>query len=117
MTNREVRAWYHQQIQRIAAADADLAATGTSLEQRARHAFASRREARLKARTLMSDAADVHLLEARDLALYGRPDGPTFESLFQSLHASALPTDEIYRMMIESAGRTNSEFDRRFGAP
>ena len=116
MTNREVRAWYHLQIQRITPADADLAATGTSLEQRARHAFASRREARLKARTLMSDAADVHLLEARDLALYGRPDGPTFESLFQSLHTSALPTDDIYRMIIESASRTNSEFDRRFGA-
>lgn len=84
---------------------------------RARHAFFNRREARLKARTLMPDTADVQLLEARDLALYGRPDGPTFQHLFESLHAAALPADEIYRMIIESAGRTNSEFDRRFGSP
>ena len=64
-------------------------------EMRARHAFFNRREARLKARTLMPDTADVQLLEARDLALYGRPDGPTFQHLFESLHAAALPADEI----------------------
>lgn len=114
MTNREVRVWYHQQIQQIAAAD--LAAAGSPLEQRARDAFSDRRDARLKARSLMPDAADVHLLEARDLAIYGHPDGPTFDSLFQTLHTSALPADEIYRMIIESASRTNAEFDRRFGA-
>lgn len=116
MTNGQIRAWYCEQIGRIALQDADAAAARVPLEARARQTFESRRQARITARSLMESKEEVKLLEARDQTLYDRSDGPSFEDLVQKHQAAGFSTDEILRLIIDSATRTNSEFDRRFGA-
>lgn len=117
MTNGQIRAWYHEQIERIAVEDAEAAAAGAPLEARARQAFEARRQARITARSLMESKEEVKLLEARDPALHSRPDGPSFKDPFEEHQAVGLSADKVYERTIDSAGRTNSEFDRRFGAP
>lgn len=79
MTNREVREWYLARNAAIRARDAELGAAGVSLEERARRDFEARHQARLEARGMMEDAAEVADLGRRDGAKYGDPDGPSFE--------------------------------------
>jgi hypothetical protein len=42
-----------------------------------------RHTARLEARAMMADPTEVELLRARDMALYGNADGPTFAFLVE----------------------------------
>lgn len=93
MTNGQVRAWCNRQIESIAARDSVLAEEEDSLEVRARLAFEARRQARIAARSRMQLKEEVKLLEAPDRAVYGRPEGPSFEDLVERHHADGLPTD------------------------
>ena len=71
--------------------------------------------ARITVRSLMESKEEVELLEDRDRALYSRPDGPSFEDLFEKHQAADLSADKVYERIIDSASRrTNSEFDHRF---
>lgn len=63
---------------------------GLSVQERAEAAWRIRHEARLEARKLMADPAEVELLRARDMAKYGDPDGPTLEHLIERGHRSRL---------------------------
>lgn len=62
---------------------------------------------------MMSDPADVELLQQRDVAVYGNPDGPTFGFLVEKLSEAGLEGDMIYEKIIEGAYRTDT--DRSFG--
>lgn len=71
MTNREIRSWYLREVAKIAALDKGWQERGDSLEDRARQAWRRRHDLRLRAREMMEDPAEVELLRARDLMLYG----------------------------------------------
>ena len=115
MTNQEIRFWYHHQLKQIAQADAVQERDGISLELRARHAHTARHQARLEARRLMTNPAEVQLLEDRDRAKYGHPDGPTFAQLLAAGTAAGLSNDEAHLQILESATRTDAATDRRLG--
>lgn len=79
MTNREIRSWYLREVAKIAKLDEQWAAQGETLERRSYLAWKTRHDLRLEARARMENPDEVALLEARDQAKYGNPDGPTFE--------------------------------------
>jgi predicted small secreted protein len=112
-TNDEVREVYLCTIAGIDEADAELEAAGASLEERARAAYATRHNARITSRAMMSDPDEVAKLEARDLEKYGDKDGPTFAYLMDKGRAEGKSDDEIYADMIGSAQRTNRAVNRR----
>jgi hypothetical protein len=72
-----------QRVAEISKLNLEWVAQGRSLEERARHAWQIRHEARTEARSMMESAVEIEDLRARDLRLYGNPDGPTFEQLVQ----------------------------------
>jgi hypothetical protein len=74
-----------------------------------------RHTARLEARAMMADPTEVELLRARDMALYGNADGPTFASLLEQGRRSGLTEQAIYEAIIAGAYRTNVGLNRRFG--
>ncbi|MCB9701239.1 MAG: hypothetical protein H6711_05065 [Myxococcales bacterium] len=114
-SNEAIREVYLCTIAGIDAADRSRAAEGASLEARARAAFEIRHGARLTARAMMADQAEVEALRARDLEKYGNPDGPTFESLVAAGRAEGKGDDAIYRGIIESSQRTNRKANSRSG--
>jgi hypothetical protein len=114
-SNGEIRARYLELIAAIAPADRALVAAGRSDEERARAAFATRHEARLTARAMMSDPREVDDLRARDRAVYGSEDGPTFDWLVAHDRARGLDADAAYRAIVESAQRTNNAVNELFG--
>lgn len=114
-TDREARAWYLLEVARIPAIDAALQAEGRDAEARARAAWAHRKHARLGARAMMSDPAEVEALRQRDRELYGDPDGPTFEWLTARAAERGLEGDAVWLWIVDSAGRTNPWTDLRLG--
>ncbi len=105
-SNAQVRAHYHRLIEVIPQKDAQWKQEGVSVEERARRAFQIRHDARLTARAMMSEAAEVELLRKRDLDKYGHPDGPTFEQLVAQQRKKGREGDAVYEAIIESAQRT-----------
>ena len=114
MTNYGVRRWYLAQIELIGKEDQTLADAGASLEQRARIAHEKRESARVQARKLMPDQREVALLEARDSARYGSPQGPSFNQLLNQYLATGVSSDVAYLRIIQSAYRTDSTTNQRF---
>jgi len=78
-------------------------------------AWRVRHEARLQARSMMTDQAEVELLRARDMAISGNTDGPTFEFLVQKLREAGLEGDAIYEAIIEGAHRTDAGINKLLG--
>jgi len=78
-------------------------------------AWGIRREARLQARSMMPDPSEAELLRQRDVAVYGDPDGSTFEFLVEELTRVGLEGDEIYEKIIEGASRTDTDINRSLG--
>jgi hypothetical protein len=64
---------------------------------------------------MIADPMEVELLRARDMALYGNADGPTFASLLEQGRRSGLTEQAIYEAIIAGAYRTNVGLNRRFG--
>jgi hypothetical protein len=69
-----------QRVAEISKLNLEWVAQGRSLEEPARHAWQIRHEARTEARSVMESAVEIEELQARDLRLYGNPDGPTLNS-------------------------------------
>jgi hypothetical protein len=110
-----VREFYLARVATIAESDHQLAAAGRSAEERARAAYQIRHDARLAARAKMQNPAAVAALEARDLAKYGHPDGPTFDELLAKNRARGLSGDAAYLAIVESAQRTNGAVNEMMG--
>ena len=108
MTNRAIRRWYLQQVDRIKQLNRDWKSQGLSAEQRARRAWEIRHSARLEARRMMTDPEEVELLRIRDPVKYGNPDGPTFAQLVERL-TGRLSGDALYEEIVHEAGRTSHE--------
>jgi hypothetical protein len=114
-TNAEIRQWYLEQVSSIPELNQQWLAAGLSARERAERAWRMRHTARLEARAMMTDLIEVELLRARDMALYGHADGPTFAFLVEQGRRSGLTDQAIYEAIIEGAYRTNVGLNRRFG--
>jgi len=112
-TNAEIRKWYLEQVARIPELNRQWLAQGLSARERAEAAWRIRHEARLVERAMMIDPAEVALLQARDLAEYGNPDGPTFEFLVEKLKDAGLEGDGVYEAIVEGSYRTSAGVNRK----
>jgi len=113
-TNAEIRQWYLEPVASIPELNQQWLAVGLSARERAERAWHIRHTARLEARDMMADPTEVELLRARDTALYGSPDGPTFAFLVEQGRRAGLTEEAIYEAIIAGAYRTNVGFNRRF---
>ncbi|MCI5139038.1 MAG: hypothetical protein D3922_11635 [Candidatus Electrothrix sp. AR1] len=114
-TNAEIRLWYNHQVVIIPTLTEQLIQEGASAEERAKLAYEIRHRARIYARLLMPDKEEVEMLRRRDMEKYGNPDGPTFEYLVEKNRQKGLEGDALYEAIIDSSGRTNAEYNARFG--
>lgn len=115
MTNSEIRQRYREQIFRITELNAEWIKQGLSVKERAEAAWRHRRAARLAARAMMSDRREAELLRARDLKIYGNPDGPTYEFLIAKMIEAGLAGNAVYEAIIAGSIRTDADTDNRFG--
>jgi hypothetical protein len=113
-TNTEIRQWYLEQVSPIPALNRQWLAADLSVRERAEKVWRIRHTARFEARAMMADPTEVELLRERDTALYGHPDGPTFEFLVEQGRRSGLEEQVIYEAIIEGAHRTNVGMNRKF---
>ena len=65
---------------------------------------------------MMENAAEIEDLRERDLRLYGKPDGPTFDQLVQENLQRGFRIEEVYERIISGAQTTNREVNKLFGA-
>jgi hypothetical protein len=114
MTNAEVRDWYNAQVATIPTQNQAWLGEGLSAELRARQAYTIRHDARIEARNMMSNKAEVEQLRARDQVKYGDRDGPTFEYLVDKNRDKGLEGDAVYEAIIESSARTDEQTNARF---
>ncbi len=71
-----------------------------------------RRDARLEARAMMANPAEVELLRQRDIAEYGNSDGPAFEFLVEKLKQAGLEGEAVYEAIINGSYHTNAGVNR-----
>ena len=114
-SNAEIRRWYLERVSRIPELNQEWIQQGIPLRRRAEVAWRIRHEARLEARSMMADPAEVALLRARDVAEYENPDGPTFEFLFERGRKAGLEDDAVYESLIDGSYRTDAGVSRRLG--
>ncbi|GAA5067131.1 glycerophosphodiester phosphodiesterase family protein [Nocardia callitridis] len=112
--NGEIRRWYNEVTGRIPELDRQWAADGVAVDERARMASEIRHSARVGARELMLNQAEVEGLRARDMQVYQNPDGPTFEWLVGKSHTKGFFGDAAYDYILGSSNRTNAEVNQRF---
>lgn len=114
-TNCEIRIYYNKLVSEIAAQDEASKQAGKSLEERAHAAFDIRHNARITARAMMANEAEVEQLRERDREKYGNPDGPTFDILVEKNRAKGLSGDDIYTSIIASSQRTDTKVNEECG--
>lgn len=88
---------------------------GASARERAERAWQLRHDARLEARSMMTDSTELELLRRRDKAKFGNRDGPTFDFLVSRLIEAGLEGDRVYEAIIDQSYRTDAELDRWLG--
>ena len=54
-------------------------------------------------------------LRARDMEIYGSPNGPSFAFLMRRLKSEGLPENKIYEAIIQGSYRTNAGIDKKLG--
>jgi hypothetical protein len=113
--NARIREHYLALVSRIAPANEAWVKEGVPPEERARRAYQMRHDARLTARAMMGDPAEVADLQARDREKYGNPDGPTFEQLVESGKKKGRSGDALYQAIVESSQRTDNIVNEMFG--
>jgi len=114
-TNTEIRQWYLERVATIPALDQEWIKQGLSVRERAEAAWRIRHEARLQARSMMADSAEVELLRARDMAKYGSTDGPAFDFLVERLREAGLEENKVYEAIIDHSYKTDAELNKRLG--
>jgi hypothetical protein len=112
----EVRAFYLRTVATIGPSNEGWKRADMPAEERARRAFVIRHDARVTARAMMKDPAEVRLLEARDEQKYGHTDGPTFDELVARQKAKGLAGDAVYEAIVESAQHTDGLVNDLSGA-
>lgn len=100
------REWYVQHINNIAGVLTSMAGQGSDIQSQAMCAYSLRRQARLKARAMMSSDVEVSVLRVRDWLAYGHFDGPEFDQLLGDKVGTA-----SYERIIRSAQASNERVD------
>jgi RHS repeat-associated protein len=111
---REVRANYDAGAEEIADTADSMQRQGKPLKEIAKTLSDMRRANRIAARQKMSSWLDVQMLEARDFAKYGDPDGPSFEWKISQAQSKGLTGDDVWKYIISSASRTDQATSERF---
>lgn len=114
-TNAEIRQWYLERVATIPDLNQEWIEQGLSARERAEAAWRIRHEARLQARSMMTNPAEVELLRARDMAKYGSLDGPTFDFLVERLREAGLAGNEVYEAIIDHSYQTDAELNQKLG--
>ncbi len=114
-TNAEVRRWYLERVARITELNKQWTEQGLSAPERAEAAWRIRHPARLEARAMMANLAEVELLRQRDIAEYGNSDGPAFEFLVEKLKQAGLEGEAVYEAIINGSYRTNAGVNMSLG--
>lgn len=109
--NCDIRTWYNFQVLAIPQLNDYWISQEVPLKDRAHKAYTLRHNARIHARYMMPNQEEVALLQKRDLAKYGNPDGPTFEDLLQKNQAKDMSLDQAYESIIKTASRTNNTYN------
>jgi hypothetical protein len=112
-TNREIREWYAEEVARIRILNDQWIQEGLSVQVRAHKAWEIRHASRQRARTMMGMQRQIQLLQKRDLAKYGNPEGPTFDSLVENNEKLGLVGDDIYEAIIVSSMKANIGVNKR----
>ncbi len=110
-TNCEIRIWYNYQVVAISKLNENWIRHGISLKERAIKAYELRHSARVNARFMMADKAEVKKIQERDQQKYGNPDGPTFNYLVKKTTAKGLSIEEAYQKIIESSSRVSKVYN------
>ncbi|MDD5393753.1 MAG: hypothetical protein PHE17_12105 [Thiothrix sp.] len=110
-TDCEVRDWYNYQVVAIPAINNRWVQEGMSAEERAKHAYEIRHEARVNARFMMPDQSEVKELRERDKQKYGSPDGPTFDYLVKKGLTEGGKENQVYEEIIQSSSRTDTTYN------
>ncbi|MER5362822.1 hypothetical protein [Streptomyces sp. NPDC002785] len=103
---REIRVRYHQLLDSMELVEDRMRAAGRSDEEIARVLVAMRNEAKDVTRAGMSPEA-VQALEARNMAKYGNPLGPTADQQFAKYGN--------WEAVIDAATRSNAAIDQELG--
>lgn len=114
-TNGQARQLYLERVAAIAGEVETWKARQIPAEEQAHRAYQIRRDARMTARAMMSDPAELAALQERDRAKYGDPDGPTFEWLLERNKAKGLEGEAAYLAIVESAQRTDAGVNQGLG--
>jgi hypothetical protein len=114
-TNRQARQLYLERVAAIAGEVERWKAEQIPAEEQARRAYQLRHDARMTARAMMSDPAELAALQERDRAKYGHPDGPTFDWLMARNQAKGLEGDAAYLAIVESAQKTDAAVNQSLG--
>ena len=110
-TNCDIRLWYNYQVVDIGKINERWEQEGIPLETRARKAYNLRHQARINARYMMPNKAEVEVLRQRDQQKYGNPDGPTFEYLLKKNTDKGLSMEAAYQSIIDSSSRTDKGYN------
>jgi hypothetical protein len=120
-TNCEIRLWYNYQVVAIGMLNKKWIDEGLDLETRAHKAYELRHTARMDARYMMVDKAQVKDLEERDLEKYENEDGPTFKWLMEenmkdkikngTIVRKAMSREESWESIIEKSSYTDRKFN------
>ncbi len=113
--NDEIRRWYNAETSKVDGLDAEWRAAGMSAAERARKAYELRHAARIKARKMMQNPKQVRDLQARDMAKYGNPDGPTFDQLVKGAESKGMTGDARFEHIVGSSSRTDAGYNARHG--
>ena len=111
-TNCEIRVWYNYQVIAISRLNEHWIEQGHDLETRAHMAYETRHNARVNARFMMKNRAEVAQLQARDQAKYGNPDGPTFDYLMTKCINKGLNENQCFQDIIDSSSRVNQVYNK-----
>ena len=115
--SKSVREWYLviTAAPRMQKLNAEWVQQGLTTEQRAKKTYEIRHDARITARSFMENKQELADIQARDLAKYGSPDGPTFEQEVNKCRDRGLHDDAAYECIIESASRTDPVTNAKYG--
>ena len=65
----------------------------------------------------MENPLDVAALRAREVQIYGNPDGPNFEQLVGEEKGRGLTEAPAYERIIQGSQSTNQEVNKEVGPP
>ncbi|MGP1567508.1 MAG: minor capsid protein [Peptoanaerobacter stomatis] len=102
--DKEVRLWYKNHDENIIS----LIDKTKSVEEQARQAHSLRNKYRTEARNMMSNREEASDLESR------KPNKTFDELLDYKISVKKLPLEKAYQDIIDTAGKTNKEVNKRF---